>query len=392
MVRNLMLKKCRIQERPDVVMHTVIMTLLLMFVAGRTCGAFSVDPERAVSEQRESSRVEDGETVEASNGRLAVEAEEPQQRPGKSNVISEDDAVDARATREADVDAPEDVEQKFGAVLNALLPKKQAEATLLNRKIDGKKLKQFEARFGRHFDLILRTELHFIRVVCKPSREQYDVIAADGKLARTRAIKRFALIHEGADQGFTQLPDSNTRKPFADDLLISAKRHLTTDQVAAYERELAARDRDHKQMAVQVTAAKIDHKLVLSAEQRKQVTKMLNEDWDVSWGAAQMLMYGGQYFPDIPDSKLTPLLTSSQEKIWRTVNQQGQESWGLNVGMNQAIALPEEKWDGDSGNDAQPASASTERPDREAVDSNGERSGRDAMATEVLDETGERAE
>lgn len=387
-----MLKKCRIPERRDVVIHTVIMALLVMFSAGRTCGAFPVDPERTVSEQRESSHVEDVEFDEASNDRRAIESDETQQRPEKSHVVVEKDAADEDATEEADVDPTEDVKQKFGSVLNALLPKKQAEATLLNRKIDEKKLKQFEVRFGRHFDLILRTELHFMRVVCKPSREQYNVIAADGMLARTKAIKRFALIQEGARQGFTQLPDSNTRKPFADDLLSSAKRHLTADQVAAYERELAARDRDHKQMAVLVTAAKIDHKLVLSAEQRKRVTKMLNEDWDVSWGAAQMLMYEGQYFPDVPDSKLTPLLTSSQEKIWRTVNQQGQEFWGLNVGMNQAIALPEEKWDGESGNDALPASASTERPDAESVDSNGEKSGRDATATEVSDRTGEKAE
>ena len=57
-----------------------------------------------------------------------------------------------------------------------------------------------------------------------------------------------------------------------------------------------------------------------------------------------MLMYGGQYFPDVPDSKLIPILTDNQRKVWKTVDQQNQVFWGFNVGMNQGIILPEEEW------------------------------------------------
>lgn len=384
-----MKRHCGIRERRDVVVHTLTAALLLIFVASGTCGAFPVDPESPASEQQECSGAEDGETDEAFGDRPAVESKEKQQKQGQPRVVREKVAAGAAAA----VEAAEEVEQVFGNILNALLPKRQAEAAMLKRKLDAEKLKQFEARFGRHFDLILRTELHFIRVVCNLTRQQYDAIAADGRLVRTKAIKRFALIHDGINQGFVQSTDSDTRKQFAEDLLVSAKRHLTADQVAAYERELAARDRAHKQVAVLVTAAKIDHKLVLNADQRKQVTTMLNEDWNASWGAAQMLMYGGQYFPDIPDAKLTPLLTSSQEKVWRTVNQQGQELWGLNVGMNQGIALPEEKWNDESGNDtSKPASGSTEEPDGQSTGSDVENSGRDATATKIPEATGEEAE
>jgi hypothetical protein len=72
---------------------------------------------------------------------------------------------------------------------------------------------------------------------------------------------------------------------------------------------------------------------------------VLDENWDESWGSVQMMMYGGQYFPNIPDQKIIPLLTPTQKKVLRTVNQQSRVFWGFNVGMNQGIAIADEEWD-----------------------------------------------
>ena len=135
-------------------------------------------------------------------------------------------------------------------------------------------------------------------------------------------------------------------------MLLSAKRHLSADQVAAYERELTARQEAAKEVATLVTAGKLDRRLVLDTSQRAQVTKVLTDNWNPAWGAPQMMMHGGQYFPDIPDSKVTPILTATQKKVLKSATQQSNVFWGFNIGMNQGIVIGDEKWDDESGNEA----------------------------------------
>lgn len=242
-------------------------------------------------------------------------------------------------------EAVEEVGQVFGNLLGELLIGNRAGPVVVQGEPRDLMVKQFEAQYGRHFDAILRTELHFIRVVCKTSRKQYEAISDDAKLVRTKAIRKFAQFQNGMNQGVMKGEDSDCRQQMVSDLLISVARHLSTEQLAAYRSELAARAEARRRVAVYVTTARIDRKLMLSSDQREQVRKMLDQDWDVSWNAAEMLMYGGHYFPDVPDAKLTPLLSAAQEKVWRTVSQQGEENWGFNPGMNQPVALPDEQWE-----------------------------------------------
>ncbi|MDA0284388.1 MAG: hypothetical protein O3B86_13640, partial [Planctomycetota bacterium] len=188
-----------------------------------------------------------------------------------------------------------------------------------NGQLDENVLKQFEQQYGRHFDQIVRTELHFIRVVCQPTRQQYESIASDSKSVRTKAVQEFAMIQQGMQRGQTGSDNSDTRRPVVEGLLVSVKRHLSPEQVADYDREVADRNAARKEVAVLVTAAKLDRKLVLNPEQRTQVTQLLNDNWNESWASAPMLMYGGEQFPNLPDPKLMPILTASQKKVWQTV-------------------------------------------------------------------------
>ena len=205
--------------------------------------------------------------------------------------------------------------------------------------------RQFEAQYGRHFDqdgqdrVALRSGL-----VCQPTRQQYDAMATDGKLIRTKTIEKFALQRQGINRGI-QSKDSNARNPIAEGLLLSAKRHLSADQTAIYERELIARKEAAKKVAILVTAEKLDRRLILDIPQRAQITKVLTENWNPSWGAPQMLIRGGQFLPDIPDLKITPILTATQKKVLKNTTQQSNVFWGFNVGRNQVIVLRDEEWD-----------------------------------------------
>lgn len=265
-------------------------------------------------------------------------------KPVKGGIVRKKAAVAAKGAAEA----AEEVGQIFGDLIGGLFRRK-AVPQAVDPVVDKNALKQFEARYGRHFDQIIKTELHFIRVVCQPTRSQYDALATDGKLIRTKVLNKFAMIQQGMQRGIRDSSSNDTRKPVSEGLLESARRHLSSDQVAKYESELAERDKALKEAAVMVTAAKLDEKLVLNTEQRSQVTRVLSENWDKSWGSVQMMMYGSRYFPNIPDQKIIPLLTTTQKKVLRTLNQQNRVFFGFNVGMNQGIVIPDEEWEDEEG-------------------------------------------
>jgi hypothetical protein len=251
----------------------------------------------------------------------------------------------AAAVAEGAAEAAEEVGQVIGNILGGLFGGRGVREQAPNVKLNAQALKQFEAMYGRHFDQIVRTELHFIRIVCQPTRQQYESMAADGKLIRMKVLNKFAMVQQNRQRAQNGSDDSDARKPVASELLISAKRHLSPDQVATYERELAARKEAHKDTSVLMTAAKLDRKLVLTADQRDKTVTMLNDNWRASWGSMSMLRYGDRYFPDVPDQKLIPILTKTQKNVWRTVNQQGRVFFGFNVGMAPGGAIADEEWE-----------------------------------------------
>lgn len=339
---------------------SIVTAALLTFLSTQVCGAFPVDFVLTDEPgQRKQSEPQVEETKDAPADAKADEAvpkadvkAAPEPRKG---AVRRKVAVGAAA-------AAEEVGQVFGDLIGGLFGRRGAQPEAIV-KLDRNALKQFEAQYGRHFDQMVRTELHFVRIVCQPTRQQYDAMATDGKLIRTKTINKFAMLQQGRNRGVRSSNDSDTRKPIAEGLLASAKRHLSADQVAAYERELAARTDAAIEIAILITAGKLDRKLVLNGQQRAQVTKVLAENWNPAWGGTQMMMHGGQYFPDIPDPKITPILTATQKKVLRTVNQQSRVFFGFNVGMNQGIVIADEMWDDDSGNEA---SKKTEAPNKDA--------------------------
>src|SRR4051812_10780307 len=52
-------------------------------------------------------------------------------------------------------------------------------------------IQEYETEFGPGFRQAYRAELHFIRVVAQPTREQYERIAADGDTVVKAVIRKF---------------------------------------------------------------------------------------------------------------------------------------------------------------------------------------------------------
>lgn len=357
-----MCRKSRYPKWAQAACTSGLLAVPLALLATQTCDAFPVDfiltaPGEAKQPEPEVQPAKGGpvEVKEAADLKPAA----GKAKPVKRGIVREKAAVVAVGAAEA----AEEVGQVLGDLIGGLFGRGNRGEPAVAEKLDGNALKQFEAQFGRHFDQMVKTEMHFIRIVCQPTRQQYDAMTADGKLIRSKAINKFALMQQGMNRGI-QSNDSDTRKPISDGLLLSAKRHLSADQVAAYERELTARQEAAKKVAVLVTAGKLDRRLVLDTSQRAQVTKVLTDNWNPAWGAPQMMMHGGQYFPDIPDSKVTPILTATQKKVLKSATQQSNVFWGFNVGMNQGIVIGDEKWDTEAGNEA---SEETDEANKEAT-------------------------
>jgi hypothetical protein len=146
------------------------------------------------------------------------------------------------------------------------------------------------------------------------------------------------------------------RIPIAEAVAKSVAKIVPAEQAARYQKEVDERDRSRKQTVVLNLVAKMDRILVLTVEQREKLTKILEKNWKGSW-ELQTLVYGGQYFPQMPDAEITPLLTESQKTVWRGV-QKG-INFGFQAGMLPGLELGEEVWDNGPGDPAAAGKAVT---------------------------------
>ncbi len=255
------------------------------------------------------------------------------------------------AEQEADVAAAEEPKPKeklgLGAALGALVRdafqgvgRQDINANAQNEAA----VKQFEQQYQRQIDQIYRTELHFIRLVCQPSRQDFQKLSDDAKVAKQKAIRKLALSQQrGGIVG--QPPQArDPRHLIATQLAKVVRAHLSTEQAARYEAELQRREEALRQVAVLNIVAKLDKRLRLTADQRTDLQQVLADNWHDSWGQTQLMMYENGYFPHLPVNKILPVLNETQQKAWHGVYKAGNVFFGVNFGMVQGIEIEEEQW------------------------------------------------
>jgi Spy/CpxP family protein refolding chaperone len=200
-------------------------------------------------------------------------------------------------------------------------------------------VRQWEGQFGPQLRQVFRGELHLMRLVCEPTKAEYDKVAAKGDAIVKAAIRRYALAMQGRGGN-----ESNPRDPMMKEIAKAVAEALTPEQSARYEKELALRTKARKRLVVSNLVAITDRVLVLTPEQRDKLSRILEANWDESWNQTQILMYGGQYFPSMPDAKIEPILTESQRTVWRGI-QKNQIRFGVNFGFGVGFDMGEEVWD-----------------------------------------------
>jgi hypothetical protein len=205
-------------------------------------------------------------------------------------------------------------------------------------------VQQFQQQFGAQFRQLYRTEMHFMRLVSQPTKQQYDKIAADMEPALKAITRIFALQMHGLQRGAAVQDQSDPRKPIADELAKSVRANLPADKAAKYEKELQQRAAARKKTVVVNMVAMVDKVLVLTPDQRDKLADVFEKNWTDSWHQLQYLMYGRQYFPQMPDAKILPLLTEAQKVVWRGIPK-GNVRFGFNMGNVPGVDLDDEVWD-----------------------------------------------
>jgi hypothetical protein len=207
-------------------------------------------------------------------------------------------------------------------------------------------IQQLEEQFGPQIRQLQKAELHFLRTICQPTKEQYGKIAADSEPAIKAAIKALAENMGGrrrARGGREVNQPVDPRKSVAEALTGAVRTHLTPAQADRYQKELELRAAALKRVALLSLVAELDARLLLTAEQRGQMTKVLEKNWNESWNNLQLVQYVAHYLPQLPEAEVLPLLSDKQKSVWRGIPKNNVQ-FGFNFGIMHGMDVVEEVW------------------------------------------------
>ena len=167
-------------------------------------------------------------------------------------------------------------------------------------------------------------ELDFVRLMCELPPEQRPKIKAAGEAAVKQAAREMIQPQRGRARNVY-----SARQTIRNAIAEALQQALPADQVAHYKAEALQLTEAEKQAAIASAVAQVDAALFFNNQQRDKLVQALDKNWQENW--AQWLMmwqYGGQYYPQIPDQHVTPLLTDEQKVVWRGLQRVDISSWG----------------------------------------------------------------
>lgn len=164
-------------------------------------------------------------------------------------------------------------------------------------------------------------ELEFIKQTCNLTPQQRPTIKAAADASVKQAAKELLRNMRAGNQGDVGV---YIRK----DLVKVLEKTLTPEQLVRYNEEAARRSAAVKKTTIRSTVALLDGYLYMSREQRDKIMEALTANWQEGWEQWLMIsMYGGRYFPMIPDEQLIPHLNDQQQKVWQGA-QKINPGWG----------------------------------------------------------------
>lgn len=180
----------------------------------------------------------------------------------------------------------------------------------------------------------IKAQMLFLRKTANLTDEQFQVISECGEHEVTMALRRYFLrtmqpvfenqvVDERGEVCLISVTAASMSLPVLihETLVTFAKSQITDSQLQQYEIELAARQAHRKRVTILNVVARLDADLLLLPEQRVQFTKLMESEWQDSWGESlSALMPDTDFVPALPDANVLAILKDYQQAIWKTKN------------------------------------------------------------------------
>ena len=207
-----------------------------------------------------------------------------------------------------------------------------------------------EQQFAPQVQLVLNTELHFVRKVCQPTAKQYESLKQSGDRAAKSTVKKIAQVQKQMQQGVRpgqQFDWPDPRGVIAEILVKEVAMLMSAERAEQYQFELTKRTEARKRVALLNLVSKIDRDLLLTTEQRTKLSESLTTNWKSTWAQQlEVFVYGDQFAPILPDDQVLPFLNEKQKTIWKSAPKNQNQIWGfIGFGMMQGAEMIEEVMD-----------------------------------------------
>ncbi len=205
-----------------------------------------------------------------------------------------------------------------------------------------------EQQFAPQVQLVLNTELHFVRKVCQPTAKQYENLKLVGERAAKSTVKKIAQVQKKMQQGIQpgqQFDWPDPRSVIAELLAKEIAVTFSAEQAERYQWEVTKRAEARKRVALLNWVSKLDRDLLLTTEQRTKLSESLATNWKSTWGQQlEVFVYGDQFAPILPDDQVLPFLNEKQKTIWKSAPKNQNQMWGfIGFGFMQAGVMIDEE-------------------------------------------------
>ena len=217
----------------------------------------------------------------------------------------------------------------------------------LNVNVDDAQNDALTQQFLVQFRPLLTEELGFVRLVCSDlSKEQRPKIKAAGEASLKQAAKEMGQFQNRQNQGIAIQAriQPEPRKMIREAVDKALRETLTAEQIQRFSREATARKEQRKRAAILCVVSRLDGCLSLNADQREKIIDSITSHWEDKWEQWLMInVYGDQYFPEMPEQYVAPILNPDQKSVWNGLQKINLGGWWGNNGQNP----PSDGWWGD---------------------------------------------
>ena len=249
------------------------------------------------------------------------------QKDNKAAAVKAAKAARAKAARGMPTPVPAAAYGGATPYRAARKPKEQPKKKDDPKKVDPQVL-ALEKQYRSQFNRLLIVEIAFMRRACNPSSDQRKVLVKEGKRCAADVLRKCAIAQHNMRQrrrvgrGTFTMPDP--RKLLNKQLVEVAKKTLPPDKYEKYRQESERRAASRKLAIVHYMIARADDHLMLSAEQRVQLEKILTKHYQDEWEPHMPIWMSNPHLtPKIPDGRILPILNKHQRTAWRNVPNRG---------------------------------------------------------------------